>query len=438
MGFYGCNSQEDDVPIGNTIVRIGGEVWNSRLPADINGPDEPYHSNVTPDKVEDLLIGDQGKIFYWGPPWGNVRPDPDVEYRAVVGQCEMVLTGYALVDIKYIFDENRVGPFKADFDKAAEYMVQKLSAAAKEVEASVAEGCGAKNVVDIPKIGQRTGLIADPVKGLTDWISNNFEVLDFTKIETEISDVKLYERIPQITEEVIKNVQNESNQPDSSKTESPYRIDILNGQAQIKYPGTKEWVELKEGDFVPIGSSIFTGMDTTTIMSIKDRGMVEVLSFTELMVNEEALLEAEYNTKKITTEIELRKGEIEVNIKPSMPQTPSDTSGSQGWGMSIYGPFYSAAVRGTHFWVSQGEGVRQATIGVYKGKVEVNTKDGQTTTVTPNGDPSTGSGQVKPGVVVVAQKLSVAKLAIGGGTLLAVIGGILLFLKKKKSRNRKH
>lgn len=145
-GFYGCESQENDIPVGNMIVRLSGEVWNSRLPEDISGPDEPYTSNVTPDKIENLQIGDQGKIFYWGPPWGEVRPDPYIEYRAVIGQCEMVLTGGSLVDIKFIFDESRTGPFKADFDKASEFMIQKLSAAAKEVEAAVSEGCAGQKM----------------------------------------------------------------------------------------------------------------------------------------------------------------------------------------------------------------------------------------------------------------------------------------------------
>ena len=66
---------------------------------------------------------------------------------------------------------------------------------------------------------------------------------------------------------------------------------------------------------------------------------------------------------------------------------------------------------------------KQTLVGVYEGQVEVKTKDGKTTTVSPNGD--------KPGVVVISQKLSSVKLALTGLVPVVVIIGIVLFLKKK-------
>jgi len=80
-------------------------------------------------------------------------------------------------------------------------------------------------------------------------------------------------------------------------------------------------------------------------------------------------------------------------------------------------------VIGTHFWVKNDPEKKQTLVGVYEGKVEVKTKDGQTTTVSPNGD--------KPGIIIATQKLSVTKLVLAGLVLAAVIGGAIFFLKRK-------
>lgn len=79
--------------------------------------------------------------------------------------------------------------------------------------------------------------------------------------------------------------------------------------------------------------------------------------------------------------------------------------------------------KGTHYWVSYDANKRETIIGVYEGKVEVKTKDGKTTTVIPDGD--------KPGVAVVTQKLSPAQLALSVLIAVAVISGVVLFLKKR-------
>lgn len=245
----------------------------------------------------------------------------------------------------------------------------------------------------------------------------------------------LPKRTPELTEEIVRRAQEEwkkTTELGSNKQVSPYSIDILRGQAQIKYPNEQEWTELKPGDKIPSGSTIFTGMDTTTILSIRDKGVVQVQSFAEITVNERGLEEAA-KTGQTYTDIKLEKGEIEINIDPYVPTTPSDKPGFQGWGMSIYGPFYSAAVRGTHFWVSQEENKQQAAIGVYEGKVEVKASGSDKSMfISPGGD--------KPGIVVITQKLSPIKMAIAGLVLVVVIGGVCLILKRKfsaKGSNKK-
>ena len=61
--------------------------------------------------------------------------------------------------------------------------------------------------------------------------------------------------------------------------------------------------------------------------------------------------------------------------------------------------------------------------------MEVKTKDGKTTTVSPDGD--------EPGVVIVTQKLLVPKLAVAGLVLAGAIGGVILVLRKRFSKEKK-
>lgn len=113
--------------------------------------------------------------------------------------------------------------------------------------------------------------------------------------------------------------------------------------------------------------------------------------------------------------LNLEEGEVEV-IKNEPDITDSEYDG-------IKTPNATVVSVQTHYWVSYDKKKNQTTVAVYEGKVEIKTNDGQTTTVIPDGD--------KPGVVVVAQKLSFAKLAIGGIVLVVIVGGIVWLIKRK-------
>lgn len=218
---------------------------------------------------------------------------------------------------------------------------------------------------------------------------------------------EILERKPKINEADIDQVKRQTNQSDS-----PFNADIIKGQVQIKLPGQNEWSDLKQGDKIPPGSTLFTGVDTTTVVNIEGKGVVQVLPFTEIIVSEQGLEQAA-KEKKTTTDIRLRKGEIEVNVEEGIyPGT-----------LQVQTPSVVAGVRGTHFWVSFNQDKWLTTVGVYKGVVEVKTKGGKTTTVSPDGD--------KPGVVVISQKPSVVKLTLIGLVMVAVIGSITMILSKK-------
>ncbi len=225
------------------------------------------------------------------------------------------------------------------------------------------------------------------------------------KTKDDLED--LIDQEPRISDEIVEQLKQKIQ-------DSPFSLDILNGKAQIKYPGQNFWSDLRQGDKIPPGSTIFTGMDTTTVLSIKDKGVVQILPFTEVTISEEGLSES----GKTTTDIDLNTGEIEVNIESGVYTVPL---------MQVNTINAVAGVRGTHFWVSYNKENNLSTVGVYEGKVEVTAKgNDRSIIVSPNGD--------KPGIVVVSQKLSVLKLILVGAVLIVIIGGVVLLLKSKRNK----
>lgn len=233
-------------------------------------------------------------------------------------------------------------------------------------------------------------------------------------------------RSPILTDEEVsqirKNSQNVNGSSQSSqKINSPYNLDILRGEAQIKLPGQNEWKALKAGDPIPSGSSIFTGMDSTVVLSIENKGVVQVQPFTEIKIDEKGLEQAA-KSKQTYTDIKLSKGEVEVNVDKGIITVPI---------LNIYTPNATTSIRGTHFWVKFNKDKRLTSVGVYEGEVEFKTREGKALKVTPVRDESTGLAQNKPGVAVVVDKLSPVKLGITGLVLLGIIGGAIFLLRRK-------
>lgn len=252
-----------------------------------------------------------------------------------------------------------------------------------------------------------------------DWIMENDLISDPARIERmerEKLDIELYGRTPQMTEEIIKKAQDEwkkTFEPAETKPATPLRAraDYLKGDADIKYPGTDEWVPLKTGDIIPPGSTLFTGMDATLVLSLQDKGVFQMLPFTEIVVSEETVKGASH------TDIKLNTGDIEVSVE----------GGVYTGTLQVQTPSVVAGVRGTHFWVSYDKDKRLSVAGVYEGKVEVTSRGSdKSVTISPDGD--------KPGVVMVTQKLSITKLVITGLVLLVILGGIIWFIKRKTSK----
>lgn len=119
-------------------------------------------------------------------------------------------------------------------------------------------------------------------------------------------------------------------------------------------------------------------------------------------------------TQDLKRMVKLNKGDLEVKVKNSNPKNK----------FGIQTDFLDLYVIGTHFWVSNDRDKNYILVGVYDGKVEIKTKDGKTTTITPNGD--------KPGIFIITQKISVIKLAISGLVAIVVICGAIFLLKRRR------
>ena len=131
-------------------------------------------------------------------------------------------------------------------------------------------------------------------------------------------------------------------------------------------------------------------MDTTTVLSIKDKGVVQILPLLKLRSARKV-----YQNRQTTTDIDLNTGEIEVNIESGVYTVPL---------MQVNTINAVAGVRGTHFWVSYNKENNLSTVGVYEGKVEVTAKgNDRSIIVSPNGD--------KPNCCGLS-KLSVLKLIL--------------------------
>lgn len=267
----------------------------------------------------------------------------------------------------------------------------------------------------------------NPAQTLNDWITDTFGFFDPYEIKTipTLSDQATY-RDPKITG---KNEAELSDNSKNTKKESLYSVGFINSYAGVdslvKYPGSNEYVPLGMGE-IPSGSTIKTEGNSIGIF-VGTKGIVYVSADTEVTITHEGLDKIIENSTTRVNKFYLHEGELEVktiqvNDKESVKED------------IVIVTDLVDLIAHSHFWVSHDKSKSLSTVGVYEGEVEVKTKDGQITTVSPKGD--------RPGVVMVSQKLSVIKLALAGLVLSAVIVGTVFFLKRRgyktsRSKNKR-
>lgn len=325
-----CKTQEDQVAVSNTLVLLNGYVYTD-LAEDLADPNQPLTTNVKPDKTEDLSIGDGGKIFYWGTPWGETLPRPAIEYRAKLGLCDMDLFGGAVEDI----ESYGVFGYKGDWQAAADYMVKKLSSAAKEIEANIAEECGAKGVVDTPKTAKESSSQKTAES-----------LLDQVPTDDDLKPAPLPEK--------------------AKKDPLTAVIRELDGLADMQLvDGT--WVVLKQGDLIPNDAKILVGFDSNLTLQFSDNFIATLHSLTEFDIQK---FEKDPNHLKI--ELNVGAGDIRFKVLEGKFQTD----------MEVSTPNSTASIYGTDFGVAYDKESGVSIWEIYDGEVEVqNTTTGEKKTI---------------------------------------------------------
>ncbi len=210
---------------------------------------------------------------------------------------------------------------------------------------------------------------------------------------------------------------------DEYKNPGQNDIIVIKGQGQLTSSKSSQAISVggnNQFPFVTYVDSIFTGSTSEMVTfryawDTKSGAVVNVAPKTEIKFVKPAPGEAVKEAKRM---IVLDKGEIEVKVKNDNPENK----------FGVQTEILDLIVIGTHFWVSHDLDKKQTMMAVYEGKVEVKTKDGKTTLVSPNGD--------KPGIVVVSQKLSAWKLALAGFILAMVAAGLVFFVKRRNKTIR--
>ncbi|MBI2622356.1 FecR domain-containing protein [Candidatus Microgenomates bacterium] len=175
-----------------------------------------------------------------------------------------------------------------------------------------------------------------------------------------------------------------------------------------------QYVTLNPEEEIPDGSTISVGKQALF------RAGDHFFEVKPLPGHREAVFHIRKNKTENRVDIEpfFQSGEVEV-FKPKA----TDDSWQVFMPFNMETPEAEVSSKQTYYSVSRNQDKKATLVKVYEGEVEVKTKDGKTTTITPNGD--------KPGVVVISQKLSPVKLVVVGLVLVAIIGGAIFLLKKR-------
>lgn len=206
-----------------------------------------------------------------------------------------------------------------------------------------------------------------------------------------------------------------------SKVLQGENITVIKGQGQIKSSDSSQPIGVSGTSnnspaFSIFADSVFSGA-TSDMVQIRftwaqDSGaVVNVAPKTEIRFIKPIQTD-DADNKEVKRSIFLEKGEIEVKERNANNENK----------FGVQTDFLDLMVIGTHFWVSHDKDKNYTLVGVYEGEVEVKAKNGQTAKISAIGD--------RPGIIIIAQKFSVGRLAIAGIILLALIAGLAFFVKK--------
>lgn len=340
-----------------------------------------------------------GNIYKAGTPFGG-RSHPHLILRDITGSCEIKIDAGISSGIGW----QREGPengLRTEYAKAASELLDQLKKEVQRIEFDIsADAELSRYCHDTPKASPTpkppsTTLTepVSPIAAFNTWVNDTFGMTSIEDISKESA------RRPVITEETQEDLI-----PPPALTASTYFVGIINNlgenSALVKNPGTDDFKELSTGDVPP--GSIISSRDEQIIISV---GVGKELIVIE--PDSEFVVPGDANSN-------LQNGTIE--IKTDEPT-------------ELHTDIVDLIVIGTHFWVSHNSQLRQTTIGVFDGTVQVMPRGTQASTmVSPSAD--------NPRVIIVSQKISPIKLLISALVAITIIAVVIWFQKKFPKKNK--
>ena len=425
-----------DTPVDGVEVREGQMEYQMA-----SEPSSPGPGYRTEKKVEKPGIGDkslhQTEMTYvniaegytgLSPAWAGYTTYQ--ELMVIAGNCSFMVGGRAKQgnnwSSNHHVDWARNVVINSDHDHGEEKLKQEMWEYARSLVGKVSDVCGgfggggaetakggvvdwAKGLLDrsetaTPEQGGPRELAGnqtwESVKFMTEevkqkslevgvWIEENLGEWETKKIERDNLEYELYGRTPQITEQIIREAQ----QAWKKSTDGVRSFD------EESFP--QKWRTMVEDQLKP-GVEVVSGDDFTVIFKADGGSILYYPSSFGVYMDE-----GTYN---------LESGGVEVK------------TGTAPIDFKTLNAFIKS--KGTHYRVSFDPNKQLTAVTVYEGEVEITTSDGKTVKVTPDGD--------NPGVVVIRKRLSIPKLVLAGGVLVAIIiGGAFLVSRKRKSIKKK-
>lgn len=379
-----------------TVIRY--DLYVAKLGAD-DTRDFTYKGYYDTKTVQIEPFGN-GNIYKAGTPFGG-RSHPHLILRDIAGSCEIKIDA----GISSGTGWQREGPedgLRAEYAKAANELLNQLKKEIQRIELDIsADAELSRYCHDTPLKASSTPeppstTLTEPVSPISafnTWVNDTFGTISIEDISEESA------RQPMITDETQKELI-----PPPTPTTSTYFVGVINNlgenSALVKLPGTDNFKELSTGDVPP--GSIISSRDEQIIISV---GVGK-----ELIVIEP---DSEFVVPGDTTS-NLQNGTIE--IKTDEPT-------------ELHTDIIDLIVIGTHFWVTHNSQLRQTTIGVFDGTVQVTPRGTQTSTmVSPSAD--------NPRVIIVSQKISPIKVLMSALVVITIIAVVIWFQKKFPRKNK--
>ncbi len=348
------------------------------------------------------------------------------ELMVIVGNCSFMVGGRSMQGNNWS-DNHRVDwtrnvVINSDHDHGEEKVKQEMWEYAKGLVGKISGVC---DVFGSEEIGTKNRDVADWTKGLLDrrektlpeqgeprevvgnqtwesvkfmteemkqkslevsrWIEKSLGEWETKKIEKDNLEYELFGRTPQMTDQIIREAQ-------QAWKKSADGVRFFDEKS---FP--QKWRTTVE-DQLKQGAEVVSGDDFTVIFKADGGSILYYPSSFGVYVDEST-----YNLE--SGEIEVKTGAAPIDIKTLNAFIKS---------------------KGTHYRVLYDPNKQLTTISVYEGEVEITARDGKTMRLAVDGD--------RPGVAVTRKRLSVPKLVLIGGILVAIIIGSAFLVFKKRNR----